>query len=143
MRYGERPRTPLRGKGDDLDFEIGFYRAIVAQAPEYVDALMLLGEACTEKGLYAEGLEVDKRLSRLRPSDPIVHYNLACSFSLSRRRKEALDSLARSIELGYCDIAHLAADRDLAFLRGDPEFKRLLRRLERKVMAAIRRRPAG
>ena len=58
MRYGERPRTPPRGKGDDLDFEIGFYRAIVAQAPAYVDALMLLGEACPEKGLYAEGLEL-------------------------------------------------------------------------------------
>ncbi len=77
------------GEGACLDFEIEFYGGIVAHAPAYVDALMLLGEAYTRKGLYAEGLEIDRRLSALCPNDPIVHYNLACSYCLTSRKKEA------------------------------------------------------
>jgi tetratricopeptide (TPR) repeat protein len=140
MREHEcRTRVPL-DEGDALDFEIEFYRGIVAQAPGYVDALMLLGEACARKGLRAEGLEVDRRLSTLRPGDPVVHYNLACSCSLARRRKEALESLERAIELGYCDLAHIARDRDLAYLHGDRSFHRLLRRIEEKLLGMIRQR---
>ena len=143
MRDGERqPPIPCGDQGD-LDFEIEFYRAIVAQAPGYVDALMLLGEACTRKGLYAEGLEVDRRLSALRPGDPIVHYNLACSYSLTRRKKEALESLERSIEFGYRDLAHLAKDSDLAYLHGDRSFHRLVQRLGRKILEVIRQRSRG
>lgn len=143
MRDGERqPPIPCDDQGG-LDFEIDFYRAIVAQAPKYVDALMLLGEAYTRKGLYAEGLEVDRRLSALRPGDPIVHYNLACSYSLTRRKKEAVESLERSIELGYRDLAHLAKDSDLAYLRGDRSFHRLVQRLGRKILGVVRRRSRG
>lgn len=140
MRDETRRRFLPCDNGGSLDFEIEFYRAIVAQAPEYVDALMLLGEAYTRKGLYAEGLDVDRRLSALRPGDPIVHYNLACSYSLARRKNEALESLKRSIELGYRDIAHLARDRDLAFLHGDQSFHRLLRRLGREILGVLRHR---
>lgn len=139
MRDSGRHALP-RSDGDDLDFEIEFYRGIVAHAPGYVDALMLLAEACSRKGLYAEGLEIDRRLSALRPYDPVVHYNLACSYSLTRRRKEALESLERSIELGYCDLEHLAHDRDFACLHGDQSFQRLLKRLDRMALRAIRRR---
>lgn len=142
MRDAARHPQPLLCGESDLDFEIDFYRAIVAKAPEYVDALMLLGEAYTRKGLYAEGLEIDRRLSRLRPADPIVHYNLACSYSLTRKRKEALACLERSIELGYRDLVHLAGDRDLAYLHGDRTFHRLIRRLGRRILGVARRRAA-
>jgi len=142
---GERDRDSAGPgtTGGDLDFEIEFYRAIVAHAPEYVDALMLLGEAYTRKGLYAAGLEIDRRLSELRPRDPVVHYNLACSYSLTRRREEALESLEKSIELGYEDLAHLARDEDLAFLHGDRTFHRLVRRLGRQILKVYRRRSGG
>lgn len=142
MRDREQPPAPRPGSGD-VDFEIDFYRSIVAHAPGYVDALVLLAEAYTRKGLYEEGLAIDRRLSELKPRDPIVHYNLACSYSLTRRRAEALESLQRSIELGYRDIAHLAKDEDLAFLRGDRTFHRIIRRLGRKILQGVRRRARG
>ncbi len=40
----------------------------------------------------------------------------------------AIESLARAIELGYCDFAHLLADADLDPLRDLPDFDELLRR---------------
>ncbi len=130
-------------EGTCLDFEIEFYRGIVAHAPAYVDALMLLGEAYTRKGLYAEGLEIDRRLSALCPDDPIVHYNLACSYCLTFRKKEALESLRRSIELGYRDLAHLVQDGDFALLHGDRSFHRLLERLGKGMRKTARRRAGG
>jgi tetratricopeptide (TPR) repeat protein len=119
---------------ESLDFEIGFYTAIIEKNPEYVDALSLLGDAYTRKGLYAEGLEIDRRITTLKPRDPIAHYNLACSYSLLQRKKEAIQSLRRSIALGYNDIAHIATDADLAFLRKERSFHRILRRLCRKIL---------
>jgi len=43
---------------------------------------MYLGNAYTENGMYAKGLLVDLKLSRLKPNDPLVHYNLARSYAL-------------------------------------------------------------
>jgi len=122
------------GGGESIDFEIGFYRSIIEKNPRYVDALSLLGDAYTRKGLYGEGLEIDRRITELRPRNPIAHYNLACSYSLLHRKKEALRSLRRAIALGYNDNAHIATDSDLAFLRNDPSFHRILRGLCRKIL---------
>ena len=41
---------------------------------------------------------------------------------------EALDALGKAMELGYRDIPHLMSDPDLAAVRRDPRFKRLLDR---------------
>ncbi len=131
-------RSVTDGKSN-LDFEIEFYKSITQEAPDYIDALMLLGEAYTRKGLYSKGLEIDQRLTDLRPDDPIFHYNLACSYSLMHMKKPALHSLKKSISLGYSDLKHLATDSDLFFLHGDKSFQRLLRRLGKKIVAQIKK----
>ncbi|MCX6339908.1 MAG: hypothetical protein NTX71_08315 [Candidatus Aureabacteria bacterium] len=120
--------------GDNLNFEIDFYRAIIEKAPDYVEALSVLGEAYARKGLYQEGLKIDQRLTALRPKDPIAHYNLACSYSLIHKKSEALASLRRSITLGYRDIAHIATDGDLAWLHDDQLFHRLIRYICKKII---------
>ena len=56
---------------------------LVRRDPDYVDALQLLGDHYTQRGRYAEGLKVDEHLSCLEPHDPLVFYNLACSYSLT------------------------------------------------------------
>jgi tetratricopeptide (TPR) repeat protein len=123
-----------RGVDDNLDFEIDFYRAIIEKSPDYVEALSILGDAYTRKGLYREGLEIDRRLTTLRPRDPVAHYNLACSYSLNHRKKEALASLRKSIKLGYSDIVHIATDGDLAPLHDDRLFHTLIRRVCKKIL---------
>jgi tetratricopeptide (TPR) repeat protein len=127
-------------RNDNLDFEIEFYSSIIEEAPDYVDALMLLGEAYTRKGLYQKGLEVEKRLIELRPADPIIHYNAACNHSLLRQKKSALKCLRRAIALGYRDIEHMATDPDLAFLRDDTAFQLMLRHLCKRLLTQLRQR---
>jgi len=112
----------------DLAFEIGFYEGILAEDPDFVDALVPLAEAYTKAGLSEKGLEADLRLARLCPDDPTVHYNLACSYALTGRRDEALATLERAIELGYRDAGFMLKDSDLVSLHEDERFAELIAR---------------
>ncbi|MBI2191029.1 MAG: hypothetical protein HYU36_03455 [Planctomycetes bacterium] len=111
---------------DDLDFEIEFFEGIVQHDPSYQEPLMALGHAYTQRGLYQKGLEVDRQLVRLRPDDPIAYYNLACSLSLLNELDSGFDALLRALQLGYRDYSYLLKDPDLASLRKDPRFSRLV-----------------
>ncbi len=108
------------------NFEISFFERLVKDNPNYVDALIPLAEVYTKAGFYEKGLQIDKRLAKLRKNDPIVHYNLACSLTLTGRKKEAIATLEKAIELGYSDFDHLRKDSDLKELRSDPRFKLLM-----------------
>lgn len=100
-------------KSKDLDFEISFLEGVIKHRPNYVDALAPLAEAYTRRGWHEKGLEIDKRLAFLCQDDPIVHYNLACSYALSGYPAKALTTLKRAVRLGFRDLEHLRTDPDL------------------------------
>jgi tetratricopeptide (TPR) repeat protein len=111
--------------GEEFD-EISFYESLIKERPDFGDALRALGEAYSKRGLYEKGREVDERLARLRPDDPVVHYNLACDYSLLKNPEECLKSLERAIQLGYGDFHYMAIDPDLRYIRHDSRFKELV-----------------
>jgi tetratricopeptide (TPR) repeat protein len=111
---------------EDLHFEITFYEDLLKDNPDFVDALIALGDAYTKTGRYREGLEVDLRLTKLRPDDPTVHYNLACSYSLLTESDLCLGALEKAIQLGYNDFTFMQRDADLKFIKNDPRYKELL-----------------
>jgi tetratricopeptide (TPR) repeat protein len=115
-----------------IDFEIDFFGNILERYSSYVDVLRAHGNNLTLKGRYAEGLQVDKRLVQLRPSDPLAHYNLACSYALLKRPDQAIKTLRRAVELGYRDFRYMKEDRDLDSIRHDPRFRQLLREFENR-----------
>jgi len=123
-------KTPEFQKTDD-EFTIWFFEGVIEKYPTYVECLMYLGNAYTATGMYEKGLKVDLKLARLRPEDPLVHYNLACSFSLLRRLNESLGSLEKAIDLGYDDLIHLVNDSDLDSLREDEVYKVLINKLKK------------
>src|SRR5436309_9487598 len=67
----------------ELDVKITFMEGIVRRDPRYVEALQILGDHYTQRGRFDHSLTVDKQLSRLEPTNPLVFYNLACSYSLN------------------------------------------------------------
>ena len=109
----------------DLDTKIRFIEGLVRRDPDYVDALQLLGDHYTQRGRFTEGLHVDERLARLEPGNPLVFYNLACSYSLTDEFDRAVFALHQAIELGYRDFKWLAKDPDLKKLRVHPLFQEL------------------
>ncbi len=110
---------------DQEDFEIAFFERLIQGAPNFVEALAPLAELYTKKGRYEKGLQIDKRLARLRPGDAVVHYNLACSYALVGKKEEAFETLERAIRLGYDDFDHLKRDPDLKGLHEEPRFQAL------------------
>ena len=118
----------------DLDIEIGFLEGIVQRDPTYVDALQLLGDDYTKRGKFLSGLQIDQKLSSLRPKDPLVFYNLACSLCLTRNYPEAAEALEAAINLGYRDFKWLAEDPDLHDLRKQPIYRRIRAKLRQFKM---------
>lgn len=108
---------------DDSDFEINFYKRLLEKSPNFVEALMALGDVYTKKGMYQEGLEIDERLAKLRPYSSSVLYNLACSYSLLEDIHNAFNAIQRAIECGYRDFDYILKDRDLENLRQDKRFR--------------------
>jgi len=125
-----RKRVPRK------DMEIKFYEGLLTKRPDFVQALISLGDAYTRQGFYREGLMVDQRLLRLRPDDPIVNYNLACSFSLVEDMVHCKEQLLKAIELGYRDFAYILEDKDMENLRNDSGFTEFYQSLKEKVKEA-------
>jgi tetratricopeptide (TPR) repeat protein len=126
--------SPLARSADQsqLDFEIEFFGTILERNPDYLDVLRVQGNNLSLKGRHAEGLQIDRRLVGLRPSDPWAHYNLACSLALLKRSEQALKTLRHAVELGYRDFRYMREDRDLDSIRHDPRFRQLLREYENR-----------
>lgn len=112
---------------EKLDFEISFFGSLIKGNPNYVDALIPLGDAYTKRGLYEKGLEVDLKLVELLPLDPVVHYNLACSYSLLGKIDLAINTLEKVIKLGYSDFKWMNKDPDLENVRKDSRYLELLK----------------
>jgi tetratricopeptide (TPR) repeat protein len=109
----------------ELDIEIGFLEGLVRRDPGYVDALQILGDDYTKRGKFTLGLKIDQRLAVLRPTDALVHYNLACSYCLTGQQEEAALSLEEALKRGYRDFKWLTEDPDLEELREHPAYSRI------------------
>ncbi|MBU4305879.1 MAG: hypothetical protein KJ893_09740 [Candidatus Omnitrophica bacterium] len=107
-------------------FEIEFFEKLLKGKPGYVDVLIPLAEAYTKAGLYAKGLEMDERLVRFKPDDPLVHYNLACSYSLLGKVDMAFKTLEKAVSLGYDDFKFMDSDPDLSTVRQDQRYQNMI-----------------
>ena len=118
------------GQGvDGTRWEIAFYEDILARNPDYVEVLSLLGNLYTGSKMYVQGLKVDERLATLKQDDPIVHYNLACSYSLLKQPDRSFAALEKAVHLGYSDVEHMQNDSDLDAIRSDPRYQQVLDRM--------------
>ncbi|MBN1869704.1 MAG: hypothetical protein JW847_03905 [Candidatus Omnitrophica bacterium] len=122
---------------DDVAFEINFYNGLIRRNPNFVEALVALGDLYTKAGMYQEGLAVDEKLVQLKPEDPIVLYNLACSYSLLNEIDKAFRAFKKAIHCGYYDFEHLEQDSDLSNLRRDRRFQQYLARIKEKMPSKI------
>ena len=120
-----------RASQRDLDMKIEFMEGLIRRDPDYVNALQLLGDHYTQRGRYADGLKVDEHLSHLEPGDPLVFYNLACSYSLTGQFDCAVAALQKAFQLGYRDFKWLAKDPDLREFRQQPIYRDIQNKIRR------------
>ena len=113
----------------DLDIEISFLQGIVDRDSEYIEALQLLGDDYTKRGKFDDGLKIDEHLAKLLPEDSMVFYNLACSYSLTKRINESLKALNKAVLLGYNDSKRMDKDPDLDNVRSDTQYQSIRQKL--------------
>ena len=89
-----------------------------------IEALQILGDSYTQRGRFEHSLKVDQQLSKpRRPANPLVFYNLACSYSLNSEFDAAGAALEKALSLGYRDFKWLAKDPNLRRLRKHPIYR--------------------
>ena len=114
----KKPEKKLtRAEQRELDTKIEFIEGLVRRDPQYVDALQILGDHYTQRGRFNDGLHIDEKLAQLEPENPVVFYNLACSYALTQEFDRAVAALNRAMDLGYRDFNWLAKDPDMKNLR--------------------------
>jgi tetratricopeptide (TPR) repeat protein len=126
-KLSQETRQSLGELGDSFLRE--FFEIEIARHPENVEVLAELGQLYTRLGLWERGLEVDRRLVSLIPDNPTSHYNLGCSQALLGRTDEALESLERAADKGYCDFEFMQTDEDLVSLQEHDRFRALVERI--------------
>ncbi|MCP3979109.1 MAG: serine/threonine protein kinase [bacterium] len=90
---------------------------------------MDLGRHEDSERLYRETLVLKRQvLGAEHPSTLATEYNMACLAALDGRSEEAIATLRSAIERGY-PAWRMRDDPDLAALRGDPEFDKLVNRV--------------
>ena len=132
-----KARRLTRKEMRELDIKISFMEGIVHRDRQYVEALQILGDHYTQRGKYGQSLNVDKQLSELEPANPLVFYNLACSYCLNREVPAAADALDRAINLGYRDFKWLSRDPDLTPLRKHPLYRRIEDKIRRMKVRLV------
>jgi tetratricopeptide (TPR) repeat protein len=96
------------------------------QQDVYDAALTNTCDAQLAIGRLQEAMATCKGLTERHPESAVAFYNLAGSYALLGKKREALDALARDAALGDHDAEYLANDPWFASVRGEPDFKAIL-----------------
>jgi hypothetical protein len=116
--------------------ECAFLEGVRRRCPHYLPVLESLGDLYTRQGKVEDGLAVDLQLTSMCPQNAMYQYNLACSYALLNRKREALDTLGTAVKLGYCDLEWMVKDKDLASINKHPEFVLLVIELKKLLKKA-------
>jgi adenylate cyclase len=79
-------------------------------------------------GKRDEGMHWAERALTIDPEDAGVRYNVACLYALEGERDRAIAALEECIQLGFTNVEWIGQDPDMASLRDDARFQRLIGR---------------
>jgi Flp pilus assembly protein TadD len=96
-------------------------------APEDVRARSLLANSYAFVGQPTNATQQLEMSVAMRPNDPSVLYNAACTYGILGMKTEALAMFKRAVETGFSDMEWAARDTDLSCLHESSEFEHLLR----------------
>jgi tetratricopeptide (TPR) repeat protein len=94
--------------------------------PAEIGVAIALGWCYKRTHRLAQAIDALERARRHNPDAPgLLHYNLACYWTLAANKTKALDELAIALDLEP-ELRNLIADEpDFDQLRGNPDFERL------------------
>ncbi len=88
---------------------------------------LALGWCYKRTNRLAQAIDSLERAIREHPDEALLHYNLACYWSLAANTPKALEALTLALELDPRLHALVTKEADFDSLRGDPKFERLVK----------------
>lgn len=98
-----------------------------AGSPANIHIWLALGWCHKRTGRIDLAIESLEEALSLEPNDALIHYNLACYWSLAANKHQALSYLSRAIDLKDDYRSLVAAEPDFDAIRSDPGFQSLVR----------------
>jgi tetratricopeptide (TPR) repeat protein len=96
-----------------------------ALKPASIEVAIALGWCFKRTHRLAQAIDALERAERHNPDEPLLHYNLACYWTLADNPSKALDELSVALDLDPDLRSKIADESDFDRLRGNPEFERL------------------
>ena len=90
--------------------------------PDDIHVWLALGWCYKRTGQLAKAIDALERAVTVDPSEGVLHYNLACYWSLARIVTLALRMLSRALEIDGNFRDMITDEPDFDSLRSDPEF---------------------
>ncbi len=94
--------------------------------PSDTRVALALGWCYKRTNRLAQAIDSLQRALRTHADEPLLHYNLACYWSLAGNSAKALDALSTALDLDPDLRSLIAEESDFDQLRGNPEFDRLV-----------------
>ena len=90
--------------------------------PDDIRVLLALGWCYKRTGQLAKAIEALEKAVKVDASEGILHYNLACYWSLARNRTLALRYLAKALEIDTNFRDMIVTEPDFKAIRNDSAF---------------------
>ena len=120
FHYNEGNKSFKEGRFEEA---IGNYKKALHHNKTLKEAAINLSTAYMKSLNFDEALETLKVGMALDSTNPHIHYNYACYYSLIGQPKASMEKLQEAVRLGYTNFKQIETDPDLEKLRQSPEFK--------------------
>ena len=98
---------------------------------DYINTIKILQTVLQEfDHLQLTKAEQEKYQEMVRTEKSNTYYNLACSYALQNKKKEAVEAFRKAIEHGYKNYRHALTDTDFDAIRSDKRFKQSLKTIQ-------------
>jgi Flp pilus assembly protein TadD len=112
----------LRGLGRYAEALAALGRVTKAE-PENVHAWLAVGWCHKRTGRLDLAIDALEAARAADPEEPLIHYNLACYWTLAGGKRQALGYLERALALDASYRGLIDGETDFDSLRSDPDFQ--------------------
>ena len=124
-RVAHRPRDQTRREAIGEGFEpiLPALQEAADLLPSNIHVCLALGWCYKRTGRLDNAIAAIQRALELEPREAILHYNLACYFSLAGEKRRCLECLSRAVKLDSKYRIEAGEEPDFDPMRSDPDFQ--------------------
>lgn len=120
FHFNEGNKSLRQEKWDEAEIN---YKKALHHNKEFQETYINLSTTYFKAKKFDEALKALKELEKVNASNPLLHYNLACYYSLTNQPDASLDAIKIAVDLGYKELIEIHTDPDLENLRTAAGFK--------------------